>query len=122
MIGAASEQRPAAVRPRTPQWLAMVLAVVFGLFFAYDAWEALGNLLGMLSLADTLGLSMNALGWIVLIGALVLPVALFAVAFWAAHTRGPLQQIALYLAALAVSAAIYLDIYTVFGPASLLGA
>src|SRR5699024_10926197 len=27
-----------AARPRTPQWLAMVIAVLFGLFFAYDVW------------------------------------------------------------------------------------
>lgn len=110
-----------AARPRTPQWLAMVIAVLFGLFFAYDVWEALGNLLGMLSFADNLGVGLTTLGWVVLIGALSLPIILFGLAFWLGMKRGPVQQIALYLAALAVSAVLYLDIYTVFGPASLLG-
>lgn len=111
-----------AARPRTPQWLALVIAVLFGLFFAYDVWEALGNLIGMLSLAGNLGVGLSALGWVVLIGALLLPLLLFTLAFWLGVKRGPVQQIALYLAALAVSAVLYLDIYTVFGPASLLGA
>lgn len=110
-----------ATRPRTPQWLAIVIAMLFGLFFAYDAWEALGNLIGMLSLAGNLGVTLTALGWVVLIGALILPILLFGLAFWLGMKRGPVQQIALYLAALAVSAVLYLDIYTVFGPASLLG-
>lgn len=117
----ADVSQKAVARPRTPQWLALVIAVVFGLFFAYDAWEALGNLIGMLSFAGNLGVSLTALGWVVLIGALLLPILLFGLAFWLGMRRGPVPQIALYLAALAVSAVLYLDIYTVFGPASLLG-
>ncbi|MET0853813.1 MAG: hypothetical protein ABWY30_04235 [Microterricola sp.] len=119
MSAGANEQ--AVIRPRTPLWLAVVIAALFALFFAYDVWEALGNLLGMLSFADNLGVSLTALGWVVLIGALLLPIVLFGLAFWLGMKRGPVQQIALYLAALAVSAVLYLDIYTVFGPASLLG-
>lgn len=111
---------PQLERPRTPQWLAMVLAVFFGLFFAYDVWEALGNLVGIANYASQLDGALTALGWVVLIGALVLPIALFALAFWVGHRRGPLQQIALYVTALAVSAVLYLDIFTLFGPASLI--
>ncbi len=108
-------------RTRTPQWLAMVIAGFFALFFAYDVWEALGNLVGLLSIANELGLGLSGFGWAVLIAAMLLPIALFGAAFWAGFRRGPLQQLGLYLAALAVSAALYLDIYTVFGPVTLFG-
>lgn len=119
-VASSTDSTPQAVSSRTPQWLAMVLAVFFGLFFAYDVWEALGNLVGIANYAAQLDGALTALGWIVLIGALVLPIALFALAFWVGHRRGPVQQIALYVAALAVSAALYLDIFTLFGPASLI--
>lgn len=109
-------------KAKTPQWLAMVLAVFFALFFAYDVWEALGNFVGLLNFANGLDRSLNVVGWVVLVGALVLPIALFALAFWAGRLRGPLQQIALYVAALAVSAVLYLDIFTLFGAASLIAA
>ena len=33
-----------ALRDRTPFWLDVALAVLFGVFFAYDVWEAVGNL------------------------------------------------------------------------------
>ena len=117
----ASENAPGSstTKSRTPQWLAMTLAVLFGLFFAYDVWEGLGNLVGMLTIANELGLGLSVLGWIVLLTAMLLPIALFGLAFWLGYKRPPLQQIALYLAALAVSAALYLGVYTVFGPVTL---
>lgn len=108
-----------SAKPRTPQWLAMTFAVFFGLFFAYDVWEALGNLVGMLTIANELGLGLSVLGWVILLGAMLLPIVLFGLAFWLGYRRQPLQQIALYLVALAVSAALYLGIYTVFGPVTL---
>ncbi|WP_344369628.1 bacitracin resistance protein [Agromyces tropicus] len=105
---------------RTPFWLELTLAIVFGLFFAYDAWEAVGNLVGMAGVAAALGTMLSTTGWIVLIGAILLPVAIFAIAFLIGRRRGAVVQAALYLAGLAVSAALYLDILLMFGPGALL--
>jgi hypothetical protein len=105
---------------RIPFWLEVALAIAFGLFFAYDAWEAVGNLVGIASLASTLGTSITGLGWVVLIAAILLPILLFAIAFLVGRRRPAVVQAALYLCGLAVSAALYLDIVLMFGPGALL--
>lgn len=105
---------------RTPFWLEIALAIAFGLFFAYDAWEAVGNLVGVADLAGSLETSISGLGWVVLIAAILLPVALFAAAFLLGRRRSAVVQAALYLTGLAVSALLYLDILLMFGVGALL--
>lgn len=105
---------------RTPFWLELTLAIGFGLFFAYDAWEGVGNLIGMTGIAAALETSITGLGWVVLIAAILLPVVLFAVAFLLGRRRTPVVQAAIYLTGLAVSAALYLDILLMFGLGALL--
>ncbi|MGR2751427.1 bacitracin resistance protein [Agromyces arachidis] len=112
-------EAPAPVRP-TPFWIEVALAIAFGLFYAYDAWEAVGNLVGVAGLADTLGTTIGGLGWVVLIAAILLPVALFAAAFLIGRRRSAVVQAAVYLAGLAVSALLYLDILLMFGVGALL--
>lgn len=109
-----------ALARRTPFWLDLMLAIVFGLFFAYDAWDGVGNLIGMAGIADALETSITGVGWVVLIAAILLPVALFAVAFLLGRRRTAVVQAALYLTGLAVSAALYLDIVLMFGLGALL--
>ena len=36
-----------AARPATPLWLAVTIAVLFGVLYAYDVWEAVRDLVGM---------------------------------------------------------------------------
>lgn len=99
---------------RTPLWLAVTLAVVFGLFYAYDVFEALGNLLGISDFASGLDASINGFGWALLVLGLVLPLAIFATAFTLGHHRGPLVQAAFYAVGLGLSAALSLDIIAAF--------
>ena len=61
----------AAPARRTPFWLELTLAIVFGLFYAYDAWEAVGNLIGMAQVASALETTINGIGWLVLIAAIL---------------------------------------------------
>ena len=105
---------------RVPFWLEMTLAIGFGLFFAYDAWEAVGNLIGMAGIATALETTITGLGWVVLIAAILLPVVLFAAAFLLGRRRTAVMQAALYLTGLAVSAVLYLDILLMFGLGALL--
>jgi hypothetical protein len=105
---------------RTPFWLEITLAIAFGLFFAYDAWEAVGNLVGVADLAGTLDTSITGLGWVVLVAAILLPILLFAAAFLLGRRRSAVVQAALYLTGLAVSALLYLDILLMFGVGALL--
>ncbi|KFF60168.1 hypothetical protein JF66_06095 [Cryobacterium sp. MLB-32] len=101
------------IRRRTPAWLAVTLAVLFGLFYAYDVWEAVGNLLGLSTTVQSLDTQFSAFGWVVLIGAIVVPVGLFAGAFVLGRSRAPLGQVLLYLAGLGVSAVVSLDVFVV---------
>ncbi|BDZ56058.1 bacitracin resistance protein [Agromyces marinus] len=110
----------AAPARRTPFWLELVLAIGFGLFYAYDAWEAVGNLVGVGGIAADLGTTLSATGWVVLIIAVLLPVAIFGVAFLLGRRRSAFLQSALYLAGLAVSAVLYLDVVQLFGLGALL--
>jgi hypothetical protein len=93
-----------------PFWLQVSLAVLFGLFYAYDVWEAVGNLVGLTQTAAALDATLTGATWAVLLIAIVLPIALFALAFTLGRRRGALMQAALYLLGLAVSAAWSLDI------------
>jgi hypothetical protein len=110
----------AAPARRTPFWIELTLAIGFGLFFAYDAWEAVSNLIGMAQVASALETSISGVGWLVLIAAILLPIALFAIAFLLGRRRAAVVQAVLYLCGLAVSAALYLDILLIFGPGALL--
>lgn len=91
---------------RTPLWLDVTLAVLFGLFYAYDVWEVVGSIVVPMSL----GLGFSALGWVVLVVALIAPIALFSTAFALGRHRSAVAKAALYLGGLAVSAALFLSL------------
>ena len=44
---AASADDSAGSRSATPLWLAVTIAALFGALYAYDVWEAVGNLVGL---------------------------------------------------------------------------
>lgn len=116
-----TSETPAATTPaRSPLWLTVTLAILFGLFYAYDAWEAVGNLVGVGVVASGLSTSINALGWVVLLGGILLPVAVFVAAYWLGRRRDPLAQVLLYLAGLGAVAALSLSLLALFGIGSVL--
>lgn len=101
-------------------WLGWCVAVFFGLFFAYDVFEAVGNLVGILGTASTLGVAVLPLGWLVLIGGLLLPIVAFAIAYWTGRGKGIGEQAVRYLVALCVVAAISLSTLAMFGAQQLI--
>ncbi|MET4638299.1 hypothetical protein [Mycetocola sp. 2940] len=107
-------------RANAPAWLTLTLAILFGLVFAYDVWEAVGNLAGVSIIASGLETTINALGWVVLILGILLPVAVFALAFWLGRRRDVLSQVLLYLAGLGAVAALSLSLLALFGIGSVL--
>lgn len=101
-------------RPATPFWLAVTIAVLFGVLYAYDVWEAVRDLVGMSLMVGDLGVSFAGVGIALLIAALVVPFLVFGVAFWLGRHRGPLAQILLFLAGYAFVQAINLDLAAIF--------
>ena len=102
---------PPAAQPRTPLWLDVALAALFGLFFAYDVWEVVGSIVQL----NGLGLGFSAIGWVLLVVALLAPVVSFVGAFALGRRRGVVAKAALYLAGLAVSAALFLTLTVLLG-------
>lgn len=102
-------------RSSGPFWLTAVIAVVFGLFYAYDAWEAVGNLVGLYLQAQSLDTRLSGFGWGVLLAGIVLPVLVYAIAFWLGRKRSFGVQALLFLAGLAFVAVLSLDMFVLFG-------
>lgn len=97
----------------------LTIAALFGLFIAYDVWEAIGNLVGIVGYANDLRIGIVGWGWLVLVGAVILPALLWIVATVLGWKRTISQKIALQILALAVSAASYLSIITMFNDTNL---
>lgn len=120
-VPAGGEGRPAdasesvrATRPATPLWLAVTIAVLFGVLYVYDVWEAVRDLVGMTMLVADLGVSFAGVGISILIAALLVPLLVFGVAFWLGRRRGPLVQVVLFLAGYAFVQALTLDLSAIF--------
>ena len=109
--------KPAAERPG---WLSWSIAVLFGLFFAYDVFEAVGNLVGIVGTANGLAVPVLPLGWVVLIGGLLLPIVAFAIAYRTGRGRSLGEQAVRYLVALCVVEAVSLSILAMFGAQQLI--
>jgi len=101
--------------PRSPFWLSVVIAVIFALFYAYDAWEAVGNLVGLNLQAESLDTRLSGFGWSVLIAGIALPVVVYGIAFWLGRARSAGVQALLFLAGLALVAALSLDMFVMLG-------
>ncbi|SDO03552.1 hypothetical protein SAMN05216368_109103 [Cryobacterium flavum] len=109
-----------AIRRRPPRWLLLVIAIFFGLFYAYDVWEAIGNLALLNLLAQSLDTQLSAFGWTVLIFAVILPILVYALAYWLGRNRAFGVQALTLLVGLCVVAAVSLDLGAVFSLARLI--
>ncbi|WP_173924340.1 hypothetical protein [Agromyces sp. Marseille-P2726] len=101
-------------RTITPLWLAVTIAVIFGILYAYDVWEAVRDLVGMSLIVGDLGVSFAGVGLALLIAALVVPLVVYGIAFWLGYRRGPLAQAALFLVGWALVQALTLDLAAFF--------
>jgi len=97
--------------------LPIVVAILFGLLFAYDLFEAITNLVELPAqigaaneFASENGLQAIEVPWTVLIVNTVLPVAAFGAAWWAGRRLTVGAQALLFLVALAAVAALTLSL------------
>mgnify|MGYP003408365278 FL=1 len=110
---------PVTPKRLVPTWYAVSIGVLFGLFYAYIVWQAVASLVS--AAAGPLGL--NAMGWLVWIMAIVVPLIAFGAAFVVGRRRGKLGYALTMLAGLGLVAAFWLNIvaYTTLNAGSLLG-
>jgi hypothetical protein len=89
-------------------WLSLVVAAIFGLFYAYDIWEAIGNLVALPGLYSALGL--EPVPWWLLIVGVLIPPAVFLVAFWIGRKHNIGAKALVFLLGLAVVACLSLGV------------
>lgn len=101
-----TETAPVAV-PRRVSALTLAISAAFGLFFAFAVWAAVGNTIRFSRAWAEIG--QPAPGWLFAIGILV-PIALYVLAFVLGRYRRALELALLLLTALAVSSALSLGL------------
>lgn len=89
-----------------PVWVTVVVAGLFGLFFAYAVWSSLAFLLQQAGGVEGL----SGYGWFVLLLPVIFPVVAFAGAFALGWRRGALGFSLVMLSALALVAVFWLNI------------
>lgn len=90
-------------------WLSLVVAALFGLFYAYDVWEAIGNLFGVPAAYQALGLGDRVPWWLLWVGVAIPPLA-FAVAVFVGRRRNVFGKALIFLVGLAVVAGLTLGV------------
>lgn len=107
-------KRPAVTGPR---WLVIAVAIAFGLFYAYDLFEAITNLVGVVALVGEQNIFLIenditpiAVPWAVLLANLALPPLAFGLAWWLGRRRSILHQALFYVVGLCLVAALTLSL------------
>ena len=86
-------------------WVTLVVIVLFGLLYAYDVWEAIGNLLTL----PPFYLDQADVPWWLLIGNLAVPLLGFGLALWLGWKRPLVAKVLFFAVGLAVVAVLTLD-------------
>lgn len=104
-----AELETAAPLRREPRvgTVSLIIAALFGLLYAYDVWEAVGNFIGIPTIYRSLGAEASVPWWL-LVTAIALPVIIYAIAFLLGLRRNIGERALLLLAGLAVSSALFL--------------
>lgn len=91
-------------------WLSLVVAFLFALLFAYDLWEAVGNMVSLPAVYDAFGYgSENVPWWLLWIGVLI-PVVVFVAAFIGGRRRNVFAKAVIFFVGLAVVAGLSLGV------------
>ena len=100
ILGELSTEAP----DRREFWAKLAVILAFALYYIWDVFEAVSNLIGVLLYAATLGGQLNSFAWLVLITGILLPIVFFAAAVVVARkrTKGPTALI-LFVGIAAVS-------------------
>lgn len=98
-------------------WLGLAVAILFGLLYAYDLFEAISNLFGVVAQLDEynaaasdVGLNTVAVPWFLLIANIALAPVIYAVAFVVGRRQRVGLKALIFLAGLAVVAALTLSL------------
>jgi len=94
-------------------WLSLTVAALFGLFFAYDLWEAIENAIEVPKLyaqLDAVGLGGRDVPWLLIWIGILIPPAAFGLAFLVGLRRNVFVKALLFVLALVLVAALSLSV------------
>ena len=87
-------------------WLSTIVAGIFALIYAYSVWQAIGNLVALPAFYDQAGLgSANVPWWLLWVG-IVIPIAVFALAFVVGRKRNVFGKALIFIVGLGVTAGL----------------
>jgi hypothetical protein len=95
---------------RRVPWLPIAVAIVFGLFYAYSFWQALGSLLSLPAYYEASGIPSSRVPWGLLIAGVAAPVVIYVAALLVGRRQGMLGRSIILFVGLAATAAIGLAI------------
>jgi hypothetical protein len=91
-------------------WLSLVVAALFGLFYAYDLWEAVSNLVALPSVYDEVGIGAENVPWWLLWSGVIIPVLVFVLAFVLGRRQNVFAKALIFLLGLAIVAGLSIDV------------
>ena len=97
-------------------WLSLTVAIVFGLLYAYDLWEAVNNAIELpkqYAALETLGVEVGEVPWTLIIANMLIPPAIYLLAFVLGMRRNVFGKAVLFAVGLALVAVLTLDIIAI---------
>jgi len=104
----------AAARGRL-DWLSITVAVLFGLFYAYDLWEAISNAVSLPQAFALYGFDTTDVPWVLLIVGIVIPPLVYGIAFAVGLRRNVFAKAVVFTVGLTVVAVLSLDLVAIQG-------
>lgn len=102
---------PTDTTPRPPYGIAsIVVAAFFGLFYAYDLWEAVSTFVDLPTFYRAFGYDVGQLPWWILLIMLVLPVVVYVIALLVGRRRPLLERALILLVGLSLVAGMSLGL------------
>jgi hypothetical protein len=102
---------PAPTRLLGP--LGITIAIIFGLVYAYDLWEAIAPMLDLPVFYSAVGLDPAAVPWwLLIVGVVIVPVV-FALALFVGLRRNALEKALIFVVGLTVVACLSLVIIAI---------
>lgn len=89
--------------------LGIIVAIAFGLFYAYDLWEAVSNLIELPPVYELYGLDASFVPWWLLWISVLIPVVAFAIALVLGRKRNVFGKALIFLVGLTVVAGLSLS-------------
>jgi hypothetical protein len=87
-------------------WLSLIVAAVLGLFYAYDVWEAVGNMINLPAFYDSIGVGSKHVPWWLLWIGVLIPVVVFLLAFVVGRRRNVGDKAVVFIVGLALAAGL----------------